>query len=100
MEKVKVAHVNDLEDGHGKTVTVQGNKIALFKQNGKFHAMDNTCLHRGGPLGEGDVEGTTVTCPWHRWEYDMTTGHCKTNPALKLKSYKVEVKGDEVFIEA
>ena len=64
-EYVKVAQASELEPNHGKLIEVQGKKIALFNLDGKFHAIDNTCTHRGGPLSEGELEGDEVTCPWH-----------------------------------
>src|ERR1035437_10936362 len=64
-EYVKVAQASELEPNHGKLVEVQGKKIALFNVDGKFHAIDNTCTHRGGLLSEGELEGDEVTCPWH-----------------------------------
>ena len=62
-EYVRVAQASELEPNHGKLVEVQGKKIALFNVDGKFHAIDNTCTHRGGPLSEGELEGDEVTCP-------------------------------------
>lgn len=99
MALVKVAKTSELKDGQAKKVMANGVEIALYRVNGKFYASQNNCLHRGGPLGEGNLEGETVTCPWHGWQYDVTTGANKASPALKLKVYKTEIKGEEVFIE-
>jgi nitrite reductase (NADH) small subunit len=73
-EYVKVAQASELEPNHGKLVEVQGKKIALFNVDGKFHAIDNTCTHRGGPLSEGELEGDEVTCPWHGAKFKVSTG--------------------------
>ena len=100
MAKVKVANANDLKSGEGKVVTANGKTLALFNVNGKFHAIENACLHRGGPLGEGSLEGNIVTCPWHGFQYDVTSGQCLTNPSLKEKSYPVEVNGEDVYVDA
>lgn len=100
MTKVKVAKTSDLGPGQAKVVTANGKPLALFNVDGKFYAADNTCLHRGGPLGEGQLNGNVITCPWHGFQYDVTSGHCLTNPSLKEKTYHVEVNGDEVFVEA
>jgi len=97
-EFVKVAEVGDLAPGQGRVVEVNGKSIALFNVGGRFHAMDNTCRHRGGPLGEGDLEGSVVTCPWHGWQYDVTTGANKANPAIKVEIYPVRVEGAEVKV--
>ena len=62
---MKVATTDELEDQQAKLVEVEGQKIALFRVGEAFHALSNTCTHRGGPLSEGTVEGAEVTCPWH-----------------------------------
>ena len=97
---LKVAKVSDIPAGTGKTVQVNGKQIALFNCDGKFYAMDNTCAHRGGPLGEGTLTGTTVMCPWHGWEYDVTTGVCQLDPAITLQKFDVKVEGDDVLVSA
>ncbi|MFQ5520752.1 MAG: Rieske (2Fe-2S) protein, partial [Candidatus Methylomirabilia bacterium] len=66
---------------------------------GTYYAIDNTCLHRGGPLGEGELEGNIVTCPWHGWRYDTTTGANVNNPAVKVGAFPVKVEGTAVFVE-
>ena len=99
MALVKVAQVADLKPGECKTVNANGRDLALFNVDGKFHAIDNTCLHRGGPLGEGVLEGSVVTCPWHGWKFDVTSGACKMNPAKQVDSFKIEVQGGDVMVE-
>ena len=97
-EYVTVAKVSDLAAGSGKVVEVNGQSVALFNVNGSFYAIDNTCRHRGGPLGEGSLEGNVVTCPWHMWEYDVTTGELTANRDVKVASYPVQVEGDEIKV--
>jgi nitrite reductase (NADH) small subunit len=77
-----------------KLVEVQGKKIALFNLDGKFHAIDNTCTHRGGPLSEGELEGDEVTCPWHGAKFKVSSGEVLSPPAPQgVGSYKVRVNG-------
>ena len=90
---------NELSDGSGRVVSVGGIVVAVFRIDGKFFALDNRCLHRGGPLGEGEIKDHTVVCPWHGWRYDVATGSFELIPTLKVGTYTVETKGDEVFIE-
>lgn len=97
---IKVARRDEIPEGSGKTVEVGGRKIAVFNAGGSFYAIDNTCRHRGGPLGEGDLMGTTVVCPWHGWEYDITTGQSIDDPSVKVGCYAVRVDGDDVLVEA
>ncbi|MEW5975010.1 MAG: Rieske 2Fe-2S domain-containing protein [Acidobacteriota bacterium] len=97
-EFVSVARRGDIAEGQGKSFEVSGKTIALFCINGTFYAIDNTCVHRGGPLAEGQLEGTLITCPWHRWQYEVTTGACRTNPNARVSSYPVRVDGDDIQV--
>ena len=94
---VKVAAVADVAPGSGTCVEVNGKQIALFNVGGTFHAVDGVCPHRGGPLGEGELEGNAVTCPWHAWQFDVTTGESLTDDS-SVACYVVKVDGDEVLV--
>ena len=96
---VKVARAGEIGPGEGKTVEANGREIAVFNVGGAFHAIDNTCKHRGGPLGEGELDGTVVTCPLHAWTYDVTTGECFDDPACAVQSFPVKIEGEDVLIE-
>lgn len=100
MPEVKIAKTGDVKDGDGKVIYVNGKVLALFNLNGEFFVIDNTCLHKGGPLGEGELDGSVVTCPLHGWRYDVTSGAC-VFPAthLRVNSYKVNIKGEDIFVE-
>jgi nitrite reductase/ring-hydroxylating ferredoxin subunit len=75
-------------------------KVALFNVEGTYYAIGDTCTHRGGPLSEGDVQGTKVTCPWHGAHFDLKTGAVLGPPAQKgVPSYKVTVEGDDIKVE-
>jgi 3-phenylpropionate/trans-cinnamate dioxygenase ferredoxin component len=99
MGLIRVAASSELLPGQGRVVKADNLEIALFNVDGSFYAIGNTCLHRGGPLGEGSLEGSVVTCPWHGWEYDVTTGVSRVNPAKKVPVYRTEVQGQDVLIE-
>ena len=99
-ELVKVAGKQDVAPGSSTVVEVRGQKVAVFNVEGTFYAIGDTCTHRGGPLSEGEVSGTTVTCPWHGAQYDLKTGGVLTPPAPQgVASYKVVLEGDDVSIE-
>lgn len=95
----KAAKTSDVANGSGKVVEVDGKEIALFNCDGKFYALNNTCLHQGGPLGEGSLEGTVVTCPWHGWQFDVTTGANPVESSMRTECYPVKVEGEDVLIE-
>ncbi len=99
MARVKVAAVSDVPPGEGRVVDAGGKSVALFNVEGAFFALDNTCAHRGGPLGEGDLEGRIVTCPWHGWRWDVTTGANANNPAIKVGCYPAATEGGDVYVE-
>jgi nitrite reductase/ring-hydroxylating ferredoxin subunit len=95
-EFVRVAGIDDVKPGHGMVVEVNGKAVAVFNVDGQFHVIDNTCVHRGGPLGEGELEGSVVTCPWHGWQFNVTTGLCVNNPSAQVQAYPVKVEGADV----
>ena len=99
MAKTKVADTRDLLPGQGAVVEAGGKALALFNVDGRFYALDNACRHRGGPLGEGDLDGPVVTCPWHAWRWDVTTGANGANPSLTATCYPVSVEAGAVFVE-
>ena len=96
---VKVAKTQDIPPGEGLRVEVNGRPIALFNVGGTFHAIENDCKHRGGPLGEGELDGTVVTCPLHAWTYDVTSGECFDDPDCGVETFPVKVDGEDVLVE-
>jgi nitrite reductase/ring-hydroxylating ferredoxin subunit len=97
-EFIKVASLPELPPGSAKTVEVNGKAIALFNVQGTVYATDNTCLHQGGPLGEGELMGDVVVCPWHQWEYNVRTGELLGESSMKVATYPVQVEGDDVKV--
>jgi len=98
-EFVRVAGKADVQPGQGKVVEVNEKMLAVFNVDGTFHVLDNECPHRGGSLCEGDLEGCTITCPWHRWEYNLASGDCVNEPETKKATvYQVKVEGDDIKV--
>ncbi len=96
---VRIAGTADVAPGTGCVAEVNGHAIALFNVDGTYYAIDNTCVHRGGPLGEGELEGEEVTCPWHGWRYNVKTGACVTNPSACVKAYPVTIEGTDIKVQ-
>jgi nitrite reductase/ring-hydroxylating ferredoxin subunit len=97
---VKVAETGEIAPGEGKAVDVGERRIAIFNIDGDYHAIDDTCTHRGGPLSDGMVVGTEVTCPWHGAVFDVTTGNVLGLPAPRsVASYAVRVEGEDIEVE-
>jgi nitrite reductase (NADH) small subunit len=99
-EFIKVATTDQILPGQAIMVEVNGNEIAVFNVDGSFHAIDNSCTHVGGPLCEGEIDGTQVTCPWHGAAFDVTTGRVLGPPAADaVNRYNVRVEGSDIQLE-
>lgn len=100
MSFIKAIKKSELSPGEGKIVSIQGKSIAVFNVDGNnFFAIDNTCPHMGGPLGEGLLTGDVVSCPWHGWRFNVKTGVSPVMPAINVKKYKTKVEGSDVLVE-
>jgi nitrite reductase (NADH) small subunit len=99
MAFVRAVKTAEVPPGTIRELQIDGKTVALANVEGKFYAIENTCLHRGGPLGQGVLQGKTLTCPWHGWAYDVTSGKTVMNPAVGVSCYKVEVRGEDIFVD-
>ncbi|MCU4186228.1 Rieske (2Fe-2S) protein [Acidiferrimicrobium sp. IK] len=92
---------SDVPAERGWPVVVAGVYIAVFRARSGLRAVDNVCRHTGAPLDDGLVEGDCVTCPWHGWRYDLTTGDHLTAFGHRrgLHSYPVRVEDGDVWVE-
>ena len=95
---VKVAQTSEIPAGQGKCVEVEGRRLAIFNVDGSYYAIDDVCQHEGGPLGEGELNGKIVTCPWHGWEYDVTNGINTFDTDLKQEQFQVKVDGNDILV--
>src|SRR5262245_9442668 len=98
-EFVRVASASDIPAGQGRMFELNGRQVAVFNVGGKFHAIDNVCLHQGGPLAEGELDGCIVTCPWHGWTYDVTSGLSPDEPDSRVQCFGVKLENGEVLVE-
>jgi nitrite reductase (NADH) small subunit len=99
MALLRAARKDEIPAGSIREFQVDGQTLAISNVGGKFYAINNTCLHRGGPLGQGELDGKIVTCPWHGWQYDVTTGKLATNPAVGVACYPIEVRGEDLWVQ-
>ncbi len=104
----------DLRPGERRIVHVKGRSIGLFNVGGRFYALHNGCPHRGGPLCEGRIGGTTLPaeghafaygregrilrCAWHGWEFDITTGRALADPAVSARTYALSVEDGNLLL--
>ena len=99
MPFVRAAKIAEVPAGAIHEYQVAGKAVAVANVAGKFYAISDVCVHRGGPLGQGELHDTVVTCPWHGWQYDVTTGKVTQNPTMGVACYATEVRGDELFVD-
>lgn len=85
--------------GQAQEFEVNGRTVCVANVGGRICAMDNVCVHRGGPLGQGSVERGKVVCPWHGWEFDPVTGAAVHNPQHRVAVYDVREDGEDVLID-
>lgn len=92
--------IRDVPPGEVRSVEVDGAVVAVCNVDGRFYAFDGACPHAGGPLGEGFLQGTTLTCPWHGWQFDVATGSCTFAASISLERYGVTIRDDQLEITA
>jgi nitrite reductase (NADH) small subunit len=99
MSFTKIGAQSDLPSANTAKEFPCGSKtICIANVNGEFNAMDNVCLHVGGPLGEGTIERGKVVCPWHGWQYDPKTG-AADHTDQKLQIYPLKIENGEVYVD-
>ena len=99
MAEFRVAEAEAVPEGEGIVVDVSGKRLAIFRYQGEFYALDETCPHRGGPLHEGPIREGVVACPWHLWQFNLKTGLSPVNPLSRVQTYKTRVEGNDLFVE-
>jgi len=94
----KIMKCDDLEIGKSAIIGVGDKEIALFNYKGDFYAIDNSCPHRGAPLGEGRIEEGILICPNHEWRFELKSGWCPQNPELSTEVYPIKVHDEKIYI--
>ena len=99
-QSLKIGSKADLPgEDEAKEFTVGQKVVCVANVEGRLCALDNVCLHRGGPLGQGVIMDGTIICPWHGWQYNPLSGEAVQNPSVKVAVYPIKVEGDDVFVE-
>ena len=99
MAFVKVAALSALPPGTVTEVFIEGQPYAVCNVAGTVRALNGVCIHRGGPLGQGQVQDGRLMCPFHLWEFDCATGEYAFDPSQRVETYDVRVEGDDILIE-
>lgn len=98
IREVLVGQANELLEGERRIITVENLSIGVFHHQGRWYALHNSCLHRGGPVCEGSLEGDTLTCPWHGYQYNLPDGQLLLDRSAHLPMYPVTVREGQVYI--
>lgn len=98
---LRIGNSKDVVAGQMRVFDVAGTKVSVANANGHLYAFDNTCTHLGCSLAEGTLDGTTVTCPCHGSQFDVTSGAVLRGPAKRpVRSRSVQVQGEDLLAEA
>lgn len=96
---IPVADLTDCPPGTCLELVVEGRIVAVYNFAGELHALDGVCPHQGGPLGQGQLDGPIVTCPWHGWQFDVRDGQHQISPTLQQPTVAVKVTADKIMIQ-
>jgi nitrite reductase (NADH) small subunit len=97
---IKLAAQSELPgNNEAKEFPCGDKEICVANVNGEYSAMENVCLHQGGPLGQGMIENGKVVCPWHAWQWDPKTGQAAHNSSAKIAVYPLKIENGDVLIE-
>jgi nitrite reductase (NADH) small subunit len=99
MPLVKVGPLEALPPGSVAEVEAGGATYAICNFEGELHCLQGACPHAGGPLGQGTLNGTLLTCPWHGWEFDCRSGVNDFDEDVQLETFPVVVQDQNIFIE-
>ena len=88
-----------LPPGNSQEVVADGRVFAVYNVDGQVHILDGICPHAGGPLGKGTMRGNVVTCPWHGWQFDVTTGQHCLNQRVCANRYAAIVRDGKVLAD-
>ena len=95
---IPLARVDQCPPGTSLECVAGERIVALFNVGGTFYALDGVCPHQGGPLGKGALCGAIVTCPWHGWQFDVTSGQHPLNPRIQQPRFDVRVEGEWILV--
>jgi nitrite reductase (NADH) small subunit len=96
---IAVARTEDCPPGSVSEFVVEDRIVALVCDSGEFLALDGVCPHQGGPLGQGELAGGVVTCPWHGWQFDVRTGCNLASPNIIQPRLAVRVEGETIYVD-
>lgn len=121
MAEVLAGRTSDFDDGGRAVIDVQGRPVVVLRHGDTYYALDNTCRHMGGPLGDGMViprveavltedrcfvghrfseDAVHIVCPWHGYEYDISSGRMAGDETVRVRTYRTDQRGEDVYVLA
>ena len=101
MSMIDIAALADIPPQGARVVRTPQGCIAIFRtSDDRVFALDDRCPHKGGPLSEGIVHGTSVTCPLHNWVFDMATGQAQGADSGSVGTHPVRVENGRIWLDA
>ena len=98
-EFVEACRVEEIPEKRALIRTISGERVAIFKYDGKVSAISNVCQHQNGPLGEGRIIDGCITCPWHGFQYLPETGASPPPFTEKVPTFNVKIADGKVFVK-
>jgi nitrite reductase (NADH) small subunit len=95
----RLCQVSEIPAGGGLECVAGDRIVAVFQVDGEFYALDGICPHAGGPLAKGELQGCIVTCPWHGWQFDISTGQHQLTPRIQQATLPVTIEDGDVFVD-
>jgi nitrite reductase (NADH) small subunit len=97
-EWIPIAAASECPPGGSIERVAGGRMVAIANVDGTFHALDGLCPHQGGPLGTGALCGTTLTCPWHGWQFDVVSGRHSLSATVRQQVHEIREQGGQLFV--
>lgn len=97
---VRVGALGEIPSGQARAYSVGRYEVAVFNVAGTLHALENSCPHQGGPLADGWLEDSLITCPWHGWCFDVRSGKMTLGELAGVPRFAVAVRGDGIYVSA
>lgn len=98
MMKIRMGKLSDIPPGKSLEKRILARRVAIFNDRGTLYGIEGDCKHMKASLATGGVADGIVTCKWHGWKYDLTSGECLGRPGMRLRQYEVVIEGDDIYL--
>lgn len=96
---IPIAAAVDCPPGDSLELVSEGRIVAIYNVDGEIFALDGVCPHQGGPLGQGQLDGCIVTCPWHGWQFDVRDGQHQISATMQQPGFATKIVDGQIMIQ-